>query len=87
MPQQVFFAHANGFPSATYGKLFAILAPEFQVAFLPHQVSCVTQLPLGESFKMPGGHMFAPERPQATAQFLKGLFSCWQSQYGESECA
>lgn len=29
-----FFAHANGFPSATYGKLFAALAPQYQVAHL-----------------------------------------------------
>ncbi len=35
MSQQVFFAHANGFPSGTYGKLFAALAPEYQVAHLP----------------------------------------------------
>ncbi|KQQ59991.1 alpha/beta hydrolase [Pseudomonas sp. Leaf127] len=34
MPQQVFFAHANGFPSATYGKLFAALAPEYRVMHL-----------------------------------------------------
>ena len=34
MPQQIFFAHANGFPSGTYGKLFAALAPEYQVAHL-----------------------------------------------------
>ncbi|MET1077318.1 MAG: alpha/beta hydrolase [Pseudomonas sp.] len=34
MSQQVFFAHANGFPSATYGKLFAALAPEYQVQHL-----------------------------------------------------
>lgn len=34
MPQPVFFAHANGFPSATYGKLFAALAPEYAVAHL-----------------------------------------------------
>ena len=34
MPQSIFFAHANGFPSATYGKLFAALAPEFQVQHL-----------------------------------------------------
>jgi hypothetical protein len=31
MSQQIFFAHANGFPSGTYGKLFAALAPEYQV--------------------------------------------------------
>lgn len=34
MQQPVFFAHANGFPSATYGKLFAALAPEYGVAHL-----------------------------------------------------
>lgn len=34
MPQPIFFAHANGFPSATYGKLFAALAPDFQVRHL-----------------------------------------------------
>ncbi|WP_017939284.1 alpha/beta fold hydrolase [Zestomonas thermotolerans] len=27
MSQAIFFAHANGFPSATYGKLFAALEP------------------------------------------------------------
>ncbi|WP_110972879.1 alpha/beta fold hydrolase [Pseudomonas huaxiensis] len=35
MSQQVFFAHANGFPSATYGKLFSALAPDYQVCHLP----------------------------------------------------
>jgi len=35
MSQHVFFTHANGFPSATYGKLFAALAPEYAVAHLP----------------------------------------------------
>ncbi|EGH33296.1 hypothetical protein PSYJA_31981, partial [Pseudomonas syringae pv. japonica str. M301072] len=34
MSQPVFFAHANGFPSATYSKLFCALAPEFSVAHL-----------------------------------------------------
>ncbi len=34
MPQPVFFAHANGFPSATYGKLFAALGPQYTVAHL-----------------------------------------------------
>jgi len=34
MSQQVFFAHANGFPSATYGKLFAALAPQYRVTHL-----------------------------------------------------
>lgn len=35
MSQQVFFAHANGFPSATYGKLFAGLGPDYTVSHLP----------------------------------------------------
>lgn len=34
MTQQIFFAHANGFPSATYGKLFAALAPDYHVQHL-----------------------------------------------------
>lgn len=34
MSQLIFFAHANGFPSATYRKLFAALAPDFQVQHL-----------------------------------------------------
>jgi pimeloyl-ACP methyl ester carboxylesterase len=34
MAQHVFFAHANGFPSATYGKLFAALGDEFEVTHL-----------------------------------------------------
>ncbi|UTW07768.1 alpha/beta fold hydrolase [Pseudomonas benzenivorans] len=34
MSQSVFFAHANGFPSATYGKLFAALAPDYDVQHL-----------------------------------------------------
>ena len=34
MTQQVFFAHANGFPSATYGKLFSALGPDYAVAHL-----------------------------------------------------
>jgi pimeloyl-ACP methyl ester carboxylesterase len=34
MPQPIFFAHANGFPSATYAKLFAALAPDYRVRHL-----------------------------------------------------
>lgn len=34
MLQSVFFAHANGFPSATYAKLFAALAPDYRVRHL-----------------------------------------------------
>lgn len=34
MSDTIFFAHANGFPSAVYGKLFAALAPEYRVTHL-----------------------------------------------------
>ena len=34
MSNTVFFAHANGFPSATYGKLFSALQPEYVVQHL-----------------------------------------------------
>lgn len=34
MTQHVFFAHANGFPSATYGKLFAAMGEGFQITHL-----------------------------------------------------
>lgn len=34
MSHAIFFAHANGFPSATYGKLFDALAPDYQVRYL-----------------------------------------------------
>ncbi len=34
MSEPVFFAHANGFPSATYAKLFAGLAPAYRVRHL-----------------------------------------------------
>ncbi|KRW59804.1 alpha/beta fold hydrolase [Pseudomonas sp. TTU2014-080ASC] len=34
MSRPIFFAHANGFPSATYGKLFAALEPDYQVQHL-----------------------------------------------------
>jgi len=34
MSSPIFFAHANGFPSATYGKLFAALAPDHPVRHL-----------------------------------------------------
>ena len=35
MSQSIFFAHANGFPSATYSKLFAALGADYDVQFLP----------------------------------------------------
>lgn len=34
MSQTIFFAHANGFPSATYGKLFSALEPDYRVRHL-----------------------------------------------------
>jgi pimeloyl-ACP methyl ester carboxylesterase len=34
MTQSVFFAHANGFPSATYAKLFDALMPDYAVRYL-----------------------------------------------------
>ena len=34
MTQRIFFAHANGFPSATYHKLFENLTPEYAVTHL-----------------------------------------------------
>lgn len=34
MTQRIFFAHANGFPSATYRKLFQALGPEYEVSHL-----------------------------------------------------
>ncbi|WP_314409072.1 alpha/beta hydrolase [Pseudomonas kuykendallii] len=34
MPSPIFFAHANGFPSATYGKLFDALRPDYPLHYL-----------------------------------------------------
>ncbi|HCJ27799.1 MAG TPA: alpha/beta hydrolase, partial [Pseudomonas sp.] len=34
MTQRIFFAHANGFPSGTYRKLFDALTPEYVVTHL-----------------------------------------------------
>lgn len=34
MSQRIFFAHANGFPCATYGKMFDALAPDFEVTHI-----------------------------------------------------
>lgn len=34
MSAPVFFAHANGFPSGTYGKLFRALEPDYSVSYL-----------------------------------------------------
>ena len=34
MSQTIFFAHSNGFPSATYAKLFQALGPDFRIRHL-----------------------------------------------------
>ena len=34
MSSPIFFAHANGFPSATYGKLLDALSPDYRVLHL-----------------------------------------------------
>ena len=49
MSQQVFFAHANGFPSATYGKLFAGLAPDYEISHLP-QHGHDPRFPVGDNW-------------------------------------
>jgi pimeloyl-ACP methyl ester carboxylesterase len=49
MSQQVFFAHANGFPSGTYGKLFAALAPDYNVSHLP-QHGHDPRFPVGDNW-------------------------------------
>ena len=49
MSQPIFFAHANGFPSATYGKLFAALAPDYQVEHLP-QHGHDPRFPVGDNW-------------------------------------
>ena len=51
MSQQIFFAHANGFPSGTYGKLFAALAPEYQVTHL-EQHSRDPRFPADDNWKL-----------------------------------
>ncbi|MBK5001685.1 alpha/beta hydrolase [Pseudomonas sp. S31] len=50
MSQQIFFAHANGFPSATYGKLFAALAPDYQVRHLA-QHGHDPRFPVGDNWQ------------------------------------
>ncbi|UVE19278.1 alpha/beta hydrolase [Pseudomonas sp. LS44] len=50
MSQPVFFAHANGFPSATYGKLFAELAPAYRVQHL-EQHGHDPRFPVGENWE------------------------------------
>lgn len=50
MSQQIFFAHANGFPSATYGKLFAALAPDYKVRHLA-QHGHDPRFPVGDNWQ------------------------------------
>ncbi|MNR68245.1 Alpha/beta hydrolase family protein [compost metagenome] len=38
----------------------------------------VRRLPLGEYHSLPGGHMFPLERPDDTAQLIRGLLERWQ---------
>ncbi|AYC33373.1 alpha/beta hydrolase [Pseudomonas cavernae] len=50
MSQPVFFAHANGFPSATYGKLFAALEPRYRVQHL-EQHGHDPRFPVGDNWE------------------------------------
>lgn len=34
MKEKIHFAHANGFPSKTYGKIFSILEDDFEIGFI-----------------------------------------------------
>ncbi|MNF34159.1 Alpha/beta hydrolase family protein [compost metagenome] len=49
MSQPVFFAHANGFPSGTYSKLFAALAPDYSVNHLS-QHAHDPRFPVGDNW-------------------------------------
>lgn len=51
MSQPVFFAHANGFPSATYGKLFSALGADYSVAFL-EQHGHDPRFPVGDNWEL-----------------------------------
>ena len=44
---------------------------------MPHHGRLLSRVPQGEYLSMPGGHMFPLERPQDTAELLRGLFSRW----------
>lgn len=50
MSNIIFFAHANGFPSATYGKLFGLLESRYQIhSLLQHAHD--PRFPVGENWK------------------------------------
>jgi pimeloyl-ACP methyl ester carboxylesterase len=51
MSQSVFFAHANGFPSATYGKLFSALGADYPVEFL-EQHGHDPRFPVGDNWEL-----------------------------------
>lgn len=47
---------------------------------LPHHVRLARRLPRGECLSVPGSHMFPLERPQHTAELLRGLLHRWEEQ-------
>ena len=44
---------------------------------LPHHARLLRRMPRAEYHNLPGGHMFPLERPQATADLLRQLFTRW----------
>jgi pimeloyl-ACP methyl ester carboxylesterase len=50
MSNTIFFAHANGFPSATYSKLFGLLEPHYQIRSLV-QHGHDANFPVGENWE------------------------------------
>jgi len=49
MTQEIFFAHANGFPSATYSKLFELLGPDYRIQCL-EQHAHDPRFPVGDNW-------------------------------------
>jgi pimeloyl-ACP methyl ester carboxylesterase len=47
---------------------------------LPHHTWSLRRVASAESLTLPGGHMFPLERPQATADLLKQIFTRWAQQ-------
>ena len=47
---------------------------------LPHHTWSLRRVASAQSLTLPGGHMFPLERPQATADLLKQIFSRWAQQ-------
>lgn len=50
MSQALFFTHANGFPSATYSKLFGLLRPAYQIHYL-EQHGHDPRFPVGDNWE------------------------------------